>query len=88
MDQQQSLLQFPCEFPIKIMGPAGFDFEAKIISMVRKHAPDLGEAAITTRLSKDGTYQAITVTIHAMSKEQLDAIYKDLNADKEVLMTL
>ena len=88
MEQQPSPLQFPCEFPIKVMGPAGFDFEAKIIALVRKHAADLSETAIATRLSKDGTYQAITITIHAISKEQLDTIYKDLNADKEVLMTL
>jgi len=83
-----SYLKFPCDFPIKVMGPAGFDFEAKIITIVRKHAPDLKETAVQTRLSKDGNYQAITVHIEATSKEQLDSIYTELHNEKDVLMTL
>lgn len=81
-------LKFPCEFPIKVMGPAGFDFEAKVITIIRKHVPNLGEGAIEARLSKNKNYQSITVTIHATSKEQLDAIYQELSKEKDVLMTL
>lgn len=84
----RSYLKFPCEFPIKVMGPAGPEFEARMITIIRKYAPNLSETAIQTRLSKDGNYQSITVTILATSKEQLDNIYQELNSDKEVLMTL
>lgn len=85
---EQTHLKFPCDFPIKIMGPAGAEFEAKILGYVRKHAPDLKETAIENRLSRDGKYQAITVTIHATSKAQLDALYQEISQDKDVLMML
>jgi putative lipoic acid-binding regulatory protein len=85
---EESLLSFPCEFPIKIMGRAGENFEAEVVALVRKYAPDLSEAAITRRPSGKGNYIAITVTVNATSKEQLDNIYLELNAHKSVVMTL
>lgn len=85
---EESLLTFPCEFPIKIMGRSGEDFEAEVIAIVRKHAPGLSETAISTRPSGKGNYVAVTVTVNATSKEQLDNIYLELNAHKSVVMTL
>ena len=85
---EESLLTFPCEFPIKIMGRASENFEADVVAIVRKHAPDLSEAAITNRPSGKGNYIAITVTVNATSKEQLDNIYLELNDHKSVVMTL
>jgi len=85
---EESLLTFPCEFPIKIMGRASENFETDVIAIVRKHAPDLSEAAISTRPSGKGNYIAITVTVNATSKEQLDNIYLELNAHNAVVMTL
>ena len=85
---EESLLSFPCEFPIKIMGRAGENFEAEVVAIVRKYAPDLSQAAITRRPSGKGNYIAITVTVNATSKEQLDNIYLELNAHKSVVMTL
>ena len=85
---EESLLTFPCEFPIKIMGRSGENFEAEVIAIVRKHAPDLSEAAVSTRPSGKGNYVAVTVTVNATSKEQLDSIYLELNAHKSVVMTL
>lgn len=84
----ETLLKFPCEFPIKVMGPATPEFEARILNIVHKHAPDMGETSVNVRLSKDGKYQSITVTINANSKEQLDALYREITSDKEVLMAL
>jgi putative lipoic acid-binding regulatory protein len=86
--KKESLIKFPCEFPIKVMGPAGFDFEGKIVALVRKYAPNLGEAAVETRLSRDGTYQSITITIQATSQKQLDGIYRELSRDKEVILAM
>ena len=85
---EESLLTFPCEFPIKIMGRAGKDFETEVVAIVRKYAPDLTESAITHRPSGKGNYIAITVIVNATSKEQLDNIYLELNAHEAVVMTL
>jgi putative lipoic acid-binding regulatory protein len=83
-----SLLQFPCEFPIKAIGQGGTDFEALVVGIVRRHAPKLGEASVSSRPSKKGKYTAVTITIRAESKQQLDAIYLDLTACADVIMAL
>lgn len=85
---EESLLTFPCEFPIKIMGRHDENFEAEIVAIVRKHVPDLSDSAISTRPSGKGNYVAVTVTVNATSKEQLDNIYLELNAHESVVMTL
>ena len=82
------LLEFPCQFPIKVMGRAHDDFESLVATLVRQHAPDLGEAAIRSRPSKEGKFIAVTVTVTATSREQLDAIYTELTACEHVLMAL
>jgi len=84
----QSPLQFPCTFPIKAMGLASDTFDALVVGIVRRHAPDLGEAAVTVRPSAGGKYLAVTVTIQAYSRAQLDAIYQDLVASEYVLVAL
>lgn len=81
-------LEFPCKFPIKVMGRANLEFEGKIIALFRKHSPDLGEAAISIKLSKAGTYMSITATIFAKSKQQIDDIYLELTSDNDVLIAL
>jgi putative lipoic acid-binding regulatory protein len=88
MKHHKSALVFPCDFPIKIMGPATLEFEVRVISIIRKHTPDLGEAAIKIRRSKPGAYIAITATIHAKNKQQLNDIYQELSNDDQVLMLL
>lgn len=84
----ESYLGFPCDFPIKVMGKTHKDFEATILTIIRKHSPDLGEGAISIRHSRAGTYISMTVKIPAKSKEQLDNIYQDLTAERLVLMVL
>jgi len=85
---EESLLTFPCEFPIKVMGRSSETFETEVVGIVRKHAPDLSRNAVTSRTSGKGNYVAITVIVTATSKEQLDNIYLELNAHKAVMMTL
>jgi uncharacterized protein len=87
-ENQRTHLEFPCNFPIKVMGRANLDFEAKILSILRKHSPDLGEAAIKIRHSKEGTFMSITAMIPAKSKQQLDAIYQELTAEEMVMVVL
>lgn len=88
MSEQETLLEFPCQFPIKAMGRSEDDFEALVVTLVRKHAPDLTEAAIKTRDSQGGKYLSVTVTVTATSRDQLDNIYRELTACEQVLMAL
>jgi hypothetical protein len=81
-------LSFPCEFVIKVFGLATDEFETQVLSLIRKHQPHLAENALRSRPSKDNKYLALTITLHAESREQLDAIYRDLSADPLVLMAL
>ncbi len=88
MDTDESLLEFPCDFPIKAMGEATEDFDALVVSLIRRHSPDLLEGAVKSKSSKGGRYLSVTVTIKAQSREQLDRIYMDLTAEKRILMAL
>ena len=84
----QTLLVFPCQFPIKVMGKTSSELDLVVVEIVRRHAPDLHEGAVKTRPSKDGNYLAVTIVIEATSKQQLDAIYQDLSDHPHVLMAL
>jgi len=88
MEANDSLLVFPCEFPIKAMGKAEAEFDSLVVGLVRKHYPDLLEGAVKTRLSNGGRYMAVTVTINAQSRQQLDNIYMELTAEERVLVAL
>jgi putative lipoic acid-binding regulatory protein len=85
---KKPLLEFPCDFPIKIMGKANLDFQATALGIIRKYVPDLSEGAISTRYSKDNNYLSITVTILAQNQQQLDEIYKELSAHQDIMMVL
>ena len=83
-----SPFNFPCAFPIKAMGWYADDFDALVIGIVRKHAPDLQDTGIEKRHSRGGRYVSVTVTIQAQSREQLNNIYQELAANGRVLMAL
>jgi putative lipoic acid-binding regulatory protein len=83
-----SLLKFPCDFPIKVMGKNQPGFAALVTALVRHHAPDLDERQVQSRVSNGARYLALTITVRATSREQLDAIYRDLTACDEVAMAL
>lgn len=88
MNDTDTLLEFPCDFPIKAMGLAVEGFDLQVTELVRRHAPDLGEGAVRTRPSQGGKYLAVTITVRATSRAQLDAIYQELTACEAVLMAL
>ncbi len=88
MSESESLLQFPCDFPIKVIGHGHGDFEVEVVARVREHAPDLGETAVRSRASQGGKYLAVTVTVRAISQAQLDAIYRSLSDWDRALMVL
>lgn len=87
-DSDQKLLEFPCVFPIKVMGKKNEEFDLEVITIVRRHVPDLGEAAVKSRDSRNGRFVSLTITINATSQAQLDAIYVELTRHPSVLMAL
>jgi putative lipoic acid-binding regulatory protein len=87
-DNEETLLEFPCDFPIKVMGKAEPGFEAMVVDLVSRHTDELLETAINSRLSKKGKWVSVTITLRAQSKAQLDAIYQDLSAHEKVVMAL
>jgi len=88
LEQGETLLEFPCEFPIKAMGLACDELEIAVLEIVNRHVEDLAEGALRMKPSRNGKYIAITVTINATSKEQLDAIYMELTACEHVSIAL
>ncbi len=88
IEPRASLLEFPCNFPIKAFGHSREGFDAVIVAIIRRHAPDLSEGAVVIRSSGGGRFTAVTVTVRAKSQEQLDSIYRDLSVCPEVLMVL
>ena len=86
--EHESPFEFPCQFPIKAMGKNIPDLDAIVVEIVRRHVDNLSENAVRTRTSKGEKFISITVEIEAKSKAQLDAIYTDLNACPDIVMTL
>lgn len=84
----ETLLEFPCDFPIKIMGSRTDDFAQTIVEIVLRHAPDFAAETVEMRPSKAGNYLALTCTIRAISKPQLDALYSELSGHPAVKIVL
>lgn len=84
----EKIIEFPCVFPIKVMGAADDAFEGKVVSIVNQYVSDLGEGSIVSKLSKNGHYISLTVTINARSQEQLDDLYRALTSEPSILMVL
>ncbi len=85
---EETLLEFPCDFPIKIMGARTDDFAQTVVEIVLRHAPDFAAETVEMRPSKAGNYLAVTCTIRATSKAQLDALYRELTAHPMVKVVL
>lgn len=88
MDEQQSLLSFPVEFPMKILGRREGGFAQAVMEIVLRHAPDFQPASMEMRPSRQGKYLSLTVTVNATSREQLDDLYRDLCDHPAVVMVL
>ncbi len=86
--RQDSLLEFPCDFPIKIMGARDDEFAQLVVAIVSRHAPDFDAARVEMRASSGGKYLSLTCTIRATSKPQLDDLYRELSAHPLVKVVL
>lgn len=87
-NNDETLLEFPCDFPIKVMGEASDAFVEEVWELVRIHAPEIERDQLTVRNSSSARYMAVTVVINAQSQEQLDNLYRELTACERVVMAL
>jgi hypothetical protein len=85
---QAGALEFPCTFPIKIMGRTRDGFAQAIVEVVQRHASDFNASTLEMRTSSAGNYLSMTATVNATSREQLDDLYRELVAHPMVAMVL
>ena len=79
---------FPCAFPLKVIGLANAGLAPAVIAVVQRHAPDFSGASLQVRASSAGKYLSLSCTINAVSRQQLDALYRVLCAHALVRMVL
>ena len=83
-----SALAFPTQFPIKILGRRESGFTTAVIEILKRHAPDFMPGTLESRPSREGKYVSLTATVNATSREQLDALYRELCDHPSVVMVL
>ena len=88
MPEKDTLFEFPCDFPLKVMGRRTNDFRSLVLGIVQKHVGAVAADKIEERPSKDGNYLSLTCTFTAHSKAQLDALYIELTSCERVLIVL
>ncbi len=88
MSVSDELFQFPCDFPIKVMGRDSESFRTLTLAIVERHAGSLAPESISERASSKGRFLSLTYTIRAESRAQLDSIYQDLTDSGVVLVAL
>ena len=88
MPISESLIDYPSEFPVKVMGLTQAGFAQAILALVKKHAPDFDESTVGMRPSRAGKYLSLTFVIRATSRQQLDALYQELSDHPMVNMAL
>ncbi len=86
--EPDKLLQFPCSFPIKMMGRADESLSNTAVGLIERHVGKVAADAIQTSQSRNGNFLSVTVTIDAKSQEQLNNIYNDLSNHEDILVAL
>jgi uncharacterized protein len=87
-DGSASLIEYPSEFPIKVMGAQADGFVAAVVAVARRHDPAFDESRLELRPSRAGNYLSVTITITATSRAQLDALYTELSSHPMVKVVL
>ena len=85
---EPSLIEYPSDFPLKILGHTQPGFAQTVLEVVKRHAPDFNDTTLEMRPSKKGKYLSVTCVIRATSREQLDALYQELCDLPQVVMVL
>lgn len=85
---EKTLIEFPCDFPVKIIGCNTAEFLADVNNIISKHFPDFVQKNLQSKSSKDNNFLAITATVHVTSQKSLDLFYRDLTQIADVKMVL
>ena len=85
---EDSLIEYPCEFPIKVMGKSAPDFAQVLTEIVLEHDPRFDPASLEMRPSGKGNYIGLTFVVWATSREQLDTLYQALHGHPLVSIVL
>ncbi len=85
---RESLIEYPSDFPIKIMGAMQEQFAQTMVEVVQKHDPEFHAGKMDMRPSAKGNYLSLTVTVRATSREQLDNLYRELSSHAMVKVVL
>ncbi|OVZ59297.1 DUF493 domain-containing protein [Pigmentiphaga sp. NML080357] len=87
-ESRASLIEYPSDFPIKVMGAHHSDFAQVLTEVVLRHDPDFDPATVEMRPSSGGNYLGLTFIVRATSREQLDALYRELTSHPMVKFVL
>ncbi len=87
-DQEPPKIEFPCEYPIKVLGVSGDEYFSLIVEVFERHAPGFDQTTIVSKGSSKGTFTSLTITITATGPQQLDALHQDLLATGQVKMVI
>lgn len=85
---EESAIEFPCEFPVKMMGHNSPEFRTTARALIEKHTGTVGDGTVKESLSRNERFVSITITVTATSQQQLDDIYQDVSDHEDVLMAL
>lgn len=88
MSQTELEMEFPCTFPLKVMGLNEDDYPGFVLEVGKKHVPEIDESCVRTRPSRNGKYIAVTLTFTAQSRQQIDNIYLDLHQNHRTKMAI
>ena len=88
VEETASLLQFPTDYPIKVVGRPSDEFRARVHAIMLRHAPTLDPDQVSERLSENGNFLSISYMIVAESREQIVTLVTDLKAAEGVLMII
>lgn len=81
-------IEYPCDYPIKVMGLHADDFVSLVIEITRRHDPELVEERVSYKASRTGKYISVNVVITATGQAQIEALFEDLKASGRVAMVL
>ena len=87
-DQQESLFEFPCDFPIKAMGRDEDNFQAHVVELITAEVGDIDPSKVSVRPSRKGQFLSVTVIFEATSRSQLDAVYRSLTSSVRILYVI
>ena len=88
MEQEPPKIEFPCDYPIKVLASTAEDLHEVIFDVFEQHAPGFDRTTVTARASSKGTVTSLTITITATGPDQLEALHQGLRATGRVKMVI